>query len=328
MGKDYVGIDIGTSSVKMALCNGRSVVSTAKEPLPDNMIVDGKILSPGAMGDFLSDMRREHKIRCKDAAIVLRGSDVFCRQISIPPMTAEQLNINLPYEFQDFIRGEKDKYFYDYAVLGNKYDEESPSTIKEIEIIAAVTSKENIEEYREMLNKAGMKLRIAIPEEMAWANLLRGVNSQYENEFAIMDIGHSGTRLHLYHGHKLEMTKEVEHAGATIDRAIAQGKGVDEHIARTYKESNYENIHHLDECASVYGAISIEIMKALNFHSYEHRDNHLKTVYYCGGGVNIKPLVESIGRAISLPLKPLNELLPFIGSEGLDFAAAVGMTQQ
>lgn len=327
MGKQYVGIDIGASSVKMAVCNEGRIISTAQAPVPENLFSEGRILSPGVMSELLLDMRKKNRITCKDASILLLNNEAFFRQISVPPMSAEQLKINLPYEFHDYIVGEKDKYFYDYAVTGYNYDEEE--NISEINIVAAATSKENIEEYREMLHRAGMKLCVAIPYEMSWSNLLRMAEKiQPNREYAILDIGHTEIYLHLYHGHTLEMSKVIEHAGALIDTAIAQAKGVDEYIAKTYKESNYDNVLNLEECQAVYGSIALEVMKALNFHSYEHRDNQLETVYYCGGGANIKPLIEQIQESISLTLEPIGKLLPFLGEEGITFAAAAGATQQ
>lgn len=327
MGKQYVGIDIGASSVKMAVCNEGKLISTAQVPVPENMFSEGRILSPVAMSELLLDMRREHKIMCKDAAVLLLSNDVFFRQISVPPMTAEQLKINLPYEFHDYITGEKDKYYYDYAVTG--YEKNEEGAVSGINIVAAATSKENIEEYRELLHRAGMKLCIAIPDEMAWSNLLRMAEKQSPGrEYAILDIGHTEVYLHLYHGHTLEMTKVIENAGALIDTAIAQTKGVDEYIAKTYKESNYDDVLNLESCQAVYGSIALEVMKALNFHTYEHRDNNLETVYYCGGGAKIAPLISQIAESISLTLEPIGKLLPFLGEEGITFAAAAGATQQ
>ena len=38
----------------------------------------------------------------------------------MPLMTEEQLRLNLPYEFHDYIGGEMDKYVFDYAMIQTK----------------------------------------------------------------------------------------------------------------------------------------------------------------------------------------------------------------
>ena len=80
--------------------------------------------------------------------------------------------MNLPYEFHDFVQGDKDQYFYDYAVVavgeGRKGEDgkEEPPTL---DLLAAATRKETIAAYRRMLRLAGMKLVRAVPECQAGA---------------------------------------------------------------------------------------------------------------------------------------------------------------
>ena len=336
MSKQFIGIDIGENAVKMAVCSYGQVHRMAVRELPENMMTGGRMLSPASMSEFLRQMKRENHISGRHAALILPEQAVFCRPLTMPAMTAEQLDINLPYEFRDYIAREKDKYFYDYAVVGQIDGEDGAPA--QLELTAAAVLKETIEEYRDMLRRAGFRLAIALPQEMAWSNLLYGyklthprADGEPEREFCLLDIGHTATRMFLYHGRRIEMIKMIDHSCSLLDLAIAESCDVDVHVAHTYKESNYENALSLEACEAVYGAIALEVMKALNFHAYEHRDHHLQQVYYCGGGASIAPLVEAIGASIDLPLVSMAELLPPIEADeslALACAAAIGATQQ
>ncbi|MDO4271201.1 MAG: pilus assembly protein PilM [Eubacteriales bacterium] len=337
MSKQYLGLDIGNSAVKMAVCGPDAVHRLAVAELPENMVSGGRILSPASMSEFLRDMRREHHVSCRDAAVILPEDVVFFRQLVVPAMTADQLAINLPYEFRDYISREKDLYFYDYAVVGRTDDENGAP--EQFELLAAAVLKETIADYRDMLRRAGLRLRVALPQEMAWSNLLRAYEARHplgeaeerEREYCILDIGHTSTRLHLFHGRKIEMSKVIEHGCSLVDAAIAETRDIDEHVARTHKVTDHEGAQTLEASLSVYSAIAIEVMKALNFHSYEHRDNRLERVHYCGGGALLAPLIDTIAQAVHLPLAPIGELLPEIGSgaeDVLSCAAAVGAAQQ
>ncbi len=44
----------------------------------------------------------------------------MCGGLRLPLMTEEQLRLNLPYEFHDYIGDEMDKYVFDYAMIRTK----------------------------------------------------------------------------------------------------------------------------------------------------------------------------------------------------------------
>ena len=60
--------------------------------------------------------RERKRLREAPAALVLPPSQVICRLVTMPRMTTGQLEMNLPYEFSDFIQGVADQYHCDYAV--------------------------------------------------------------------------------------------------------------------------------------------------------------------------------------------------------------------
>ena len=84
-------------------------------------------------------------------------------------MTDGQLLYNLPFEFKDYLTQEKNKYYFDYAVQDTVKDEEG--NVKELQLFVCATLKSTVEEYRAMLRRAGFNLKVAMPEECAYAAL-------------------------------------------------------------------------------------------------------------------------------------------------------------
>ena len=334
MGKAYTGIDIGTGQVKLVVCepNG-SIRHAAVCPVPDQLVREGRIVSPEAMSDFLRDAAREHKIKVRDCAVILPAALAFTRRLSVPLMTEEQLKLNLPYEFRDFITQEKDKYVYDYAVVGRLKDEAGRDT--ELDLMAAAALKSTISGYTAMMRRAGFKLRIAAPAEFAYANLLRRYETAHPSEgpgeYCIIDLGHSATRIHIFTGGRFEVTKVIDCGCALLDRVIADALHVDQHIAATYKSMNHNDVQSLEGCRSIYHTIAVEIMRAVNFYSFTNPDSRLANAYYCGGGARIPLLLEDIAATIGLGLHSMELLMPDAGQNVehlLLCPAAVGMTQQ
>ena len=123
MSKAYTGIQIGNYSVKLTQVTDDKIDKISVTPLPENLVKDGRILSVDAMSELIKGIVKDNQIKCKNAAVVLSSDVSFARRTTMPYMPIEQLKINLPYEFHDYIQNEKESYNYDYAVIG-KFENE------------------------------------------------------------------------------------------------------------------------------------------------------------------------------------------------------------
>ena len=171
-----LGLDLGVSAMKLAVGDQSGVSQIASVLLPSDLIRDRKMVSEEAVAQEVKNALREQHMKKRPCAVVIPAESAIVRRLTVPYMSPEQLRVNLPYEFHDFIQGDKDQYFYDYAVVsviqGRKDDsgKEEPPTL---DLLAAATRKETIAAYRRMLRLAGMKLVRAVPECLAYGNLLR-----------------------------------------------------------------------------------------------------------------------------------------------------------
>lgn len=333
MGKVYTGIDIGSSRVKFSVCDTSGAIKImAEAPLPEKMVKEGRVTAPDVMSEFLKAAAREKKATNKETAVILPAELVFFRRVFLPLMTEEQLRLNLPYEFRDYITQDKDKYFYDYALADIKKDEEGNEA--ELDLIAAATAKSTISNYMTMFRRAGYKLRAAAPVEYAFSNIIRRYEknhpSEQKREYCIIDLGHTATRLHIYTGSNFEVTRIIDIGGDLIDAAIADELTLDAHVAESYKIANKNNVQAMDACRSIYHNISIEIMRAINFYGFNNHESNLTDAYYCGGGALIPLFLEEIANTVNLNLHSIEELLPAAknSENALLCAAAAGIALQ
>lgn len=331
MAKTILGFDIGETGLKVAQLSKKRVKKLTYADMPHNMVSGGTIVSYNAMGEFLRATLRKARIRGGGAAVILPAELVYLQHLKMPLMTTDQLAVNLPYEFKDFLTMDKDKYFYDYLVNGIIPAEEGTDHRDSLDLVAAVTAKENIENYRAMFRMAGLRLDIAIPVECAYKNLIRKNKALMEKEIGILDLGHSSTRLTIYKAGIFETTVSIELGGSLVDQAIAEDFNVDRHVARTYKLSNYEDCLGCQNASRVYGQIASELRKALNFYNFSNRDSMLSDIYICGGGVHIPPLMEAVGQSVGdILLHPVSEIMPRLPkkSDPALYAAAIGAAVQ
>jgi len=323
-----LGIDFGACSMKLALCEQGRILQTVAEPMPENLVRSGRILSPEAMSPVLAAAMDKHHISGHACAVILPASLAFCRRVTVPMMTPEQLALNLPFDFRDYITAEKDKYHYDYAVLDIVKNEMGEP--EQLDLLAAATLKSTISDYEDMLRRARLKLTTAATEEFAYANLIRRYETggSAETEYCFIDLGHSATRIYIYTGNRFEVLRILDVGGADIDKAVAETVNVDTMIARSYKESNLNGALELEACKQVYQRIGTEIMRAVNFYRYNNRGSSLSACYLCGGGTQNPVLVQVLRENLNLELRDVAALLRSSQGGLALFPAAFGMTEQ
>ena len=238
MGKTRLGFDIGSSSLKIAVFQG-SGPRIEEIRLPENLVDGtGAVLLPHAFAQFLKQTKKELSLPRGPAALVLPPSQAICRLVTMPRMTTEQLLMNLPYEFTDFIQGVADQYHCDYAVCaGSDGDDESQG----VPMMAAAAAKQTLAEYAQMFSQAGFRLRTVLPQEMALIQLCqyRGAGA---DEFCFVDLGHQSTRMTVVWRDRIQATRQISLGGRDLDAIVAGEMGVDPFLSNTYKTTNFQDV--------------------------------------------------------------------------------------
>ncbi len=336
MAKTILGVDIGHDQLKLALVRGRQVVKAVSAPMPENLMRQGRVTSLDTMSDLIKTTMKSGGLRAGHAAIVLPNDVVFVKNVEMPVMNTEQLEYNLPFEFNDYITGELREYVFDYAMVsdvaasGEAAEGENEGSTPTMELLAVGTLKSLVEDARSMMRKAGMKLVRTAPAISAYIGLIRAQQealSQVAEEYCVLDLGYEAIRMYMFRGDRHVATRLLETGMATLDNVLADVYGVDVHLAHTYLMSNFEDCQHREECMNAYSNISVELMRALNFYRFSNPDSALEHMWLCGGGAVIEPLAETISDMLNIQLHPAAELVP--GGAGVSecntYAQAIGI---
>jgi len=347
MAKTILGIDIGHDRLKLALVRGNRVMKTASEEMPENLLKEGRITSVETLAELLRTTMKQHGIHANHAAIVLPIDTVYIKNVVLPQMTVDQLEYNLPYEFNDYITDEVKDYVFDYAVQKMNHEQDGPQGESgdnlgfgsdysdqpegaNMELMAVATRREQLEDLRLALRKAGLRLVKAAPAICSYISLIRKQQALFQKdvgECAVLDLGFEAIRLHMFRQDRYLATRVLEIGLSSLDNVLTDIYGVDVHLAHTYLLTNFENCLSRDECLETYQNISVELMRALNFYRFSNPNSVLSDMWICGGG-EIMPLVESIRDMLDLELHPGEELVP--NGSGIDacssFVQAIGIT--
>lgn len=317
MAKTILGVDIGHDQLKLALVRGKSVLKTVTAEMPENLLREGRITSRESMSELIKTTMKANRIRASLGAFVLPNETVFVKNVEMPEMGVEQLEYNLPFEFNDYITGELRDYVFDYAVIDRPEGQESPEDggdeAPKMELMAVGTRRAVVEDAQEVLRKAGLKLVTTAPALSAYIALLRAEKdtlSQMTDEFGVLDLGYGSIRMYMFRGDNHVATRVLEVGLSSVDSVLADAYGVDVHLAHTYLMTNFENCQQREECRTAYENIAVELLRALNFYRFSNPDSALADLWLCGGGAVIAPLAETIGDMLNIQLHPASELVP------------------
>lgn len=311
MAKQILGVDIGYDTLKLALVSGGQVKKTAIVPMPSHLVREGRVVSTETMGELIRRTMKENGIHCSAAGLVLANETVFIRNVTMPLMSVDQLDYNLPYEFRDYITDELKNYCYDYAVISLNEKEEDEAGGDTMELMAVAAPKTLLEEGRELLHKAGLKMAKAAPTVSCLQALIRARGGEEENkEYCILDLGYQAIRMYMFRGDRHMVTRVLEIGLSSLDQVLAEDYNVDVHLAHTYLMSNYEDCQNKECCRNAYGNITVELMRALNFYRFSNPDSRLEDIWICGGGAMIRPLQQQISETLDLSIHQAEELLP------------------
>lgn len=292
-----LGFDLGSSSLKIAvLQGGKFRIEEAR--LPEAMEDEtGTFRLPPDFGQFLRQTKRELSLPRGPAALVLPSSQSICRLVTMPPMTTEQLMLNLSYEFLDFIQGSAEEYHYDYAVCTPGEDDDES---RGIPMMAAVAAKQTLTEYAQVFAQAGFKLKTVLPQEMSLIQLCQARGGDTE-EFCFLDLGRRFTRITVVWRDRIQATRQIA-------------------LGVRHLEEPPDSQTHAEVCER----IAVEILKVINFYQFTHRSSALTGVYLTGGGAAVPVLRQSIESTVGLPLLDPAGLLPEAGEQAAAGVLAAG----
>lgn len=323
MAKIKVGFDIGGSSMKIAVAKGDSFrIETVR--LPENLMDEEGITMPHAFSQFLKQTVKELRLPKGPAALALPSGQTICRLVTLPEMNTEQLLLNLPYEFADFIHGSPEQYFCDYAMCNPLPDDEEGT----MTMMAAVAARARLEEYINMFARGGVRLKKLVPQEMALVELCRERDKEGGvTDFCFVDLGHRQTRITVVAGDRVQATRSLPIGGLDFDRAIAEELGIEVFLAGTYKMMGNRQALEVPAVSDLCHRLAVEILKVVNFYQFTYRSNTLEGVYLTGGGAAFEPLRQAVADTVEAALLDPAEFLT--ASEGTEadgiFAAGAAL---
>ncbi len=311
-GKQLVGLDIGSSCIKVAeiqdTSKGRVLSRFSRLPLAKGVIVDGVVAEPELLAQAIKKLFKQSKCKRKRVVTSISGHAVIVKKVTIAQMDEQEL--------RELIHDEAGKYLpfddmatvdYDCQILG-----ENPYNPTQMEVLLVAAKKEIIEGYTEVIEAAGLIPTIVDVDSFALETMYEENYDFEETDVDILiNVGASITNLNAVKGGVSIFTRDftigvnsvteaiAQHLGVPAEKAeeaLTEGYGDDEQTRRTFREGM---IAHADSICS-------EVERSVDYFRSTFGAENIKHVLLSGGGALIPGIASDLAQRLGIETEIIN----------------------
>lgn len=308
-GKNLVGVDIGSSSIKVVDIRekrggARALVAFGYHPLPTETIVDGHIMNSGAIVEGLQKLF--HKSKRRDVALRVSGHSVIIKKITMPQMTMAELEEQISWEAEQHIPFDLAEVQIDWSVLIQRPEQ------GQMDVLLVAAKKEEISDLTNLAVEAKLRPRVVDLDAFTIQNAFEaGYGAPpFEQTVVLIHCGASLTTLNILAEGTTSFTRDIANGGAQITEEIQRALGISAEEAEAYKCGGDGRGLVPREVPEIIGQVveqlAGEIQRSLDFYLATSGGGQISRVLVSGGTANIRALLDAIERRSRVPVEPFD----------------------
>jgi type IV pilus assembly protein PilM len=300
MAKTCVGLDIGSSSVKVVqlkeTSKGYQLVNFGIEPLPPQTIVDGSIMNQSAVVDAIKQLRVALRLKARDAATAISGHSVIIKKIKVPPMTPEELEEQIPWEAEHHIPFSKDDVEIDHQLVTTQ------NAQGQMELLLVAAKKEVVSDYAMVIREAKLQPTVMDVAAFTIQNAFE-VNYEVnpEESVALVNVGAALSNINIVSGGTSAFTRDVTVGGNIFTEEIQKRLNVSHEEAEAWKigsigEGATDVLPGEVEAvlAEVAESVAGQFQRSLDFFLASSTDASISRIFLCGGAAKVSALQKAL----------------------------------
>ncbi len=286
--KDIVGIDVGSSAVKIVrLRESRGTYHLENigiMPLDSETIVDNTIMDSTTIVESIRNLLKSMKIKTTRVATSVSGHSVIIRKISLPIMTDAELESSIQWEAEQYIPFDISEVNIDFQILGP--DAKDPS---QMNVMLVAAKKDFVDDYTALFAEAGLEPVVMDIDCFAVENMFDYNYGFVDDEvIALIDLGASATSVSVLKGDTSIFTRDIQTGGNLLSEELQKRLGISGEEAERAKLGD-RNIADVDPdsvdeiLADAIENLVQEVQRSLDFFSATSSEDRVTKVYLTGG---------------------------------------------
>lgn len=293
--KDIVGIDIGSSSVKVVrLRESRGTFHLENlgiMPLGSETIVDNTIMDSPAIIDAIANLLGSMKIKTKRVATSVSGHSVIIRKINLPVMTDAELESSIQWEAEQYIPFDISEVNIDFQILGP-----DPKDPAQMDVMLVAAKKDFVDDYTDVFRDAGLEPVVMDIDCFAVENMFDYNYGFVDGEVvALIDLGASATSVNVLKGEGSVFTRDIQAGGNLLNEELQKRLGISSEEAERAKLGDRDvadvDADSVDEILSdAVENLVQEIQRSLDFFTATSNEDRIGRIYLTGGVSASEPI--------------------------------------
>jgi type IV pilus assembly protein PilM len=327
--KELIGLDIGSSAIKLAHVKPVGVEFRVKKfgvyPLPPDAIVDGAIMDHVSVIEGIKTALRELKVKEKEIATSLSGHSVIIKKVVLPTTTPEELGESIQWEVEQYIPFDIKDVKIDFQVIGPL--KEDPS---KMDVLLVAVKTDLVNDYVSVIKDAGLTPTIVDIDSIAAGNAFELCHPVSDEQVPmVVNVGASFMNINILHSGVPLFTRDVPMGGGMYTSEIQKQLAVSFDTAEELKVGKKNAAERAGKIAeimrTVSNILSTEVQRSYNFFSATYPDRLVTKVYLTGGAAKSAFLKEMLTEKIGVDVELFDPFEGLMLEEGsVDRSLAAG----
>lgn len=304
----FLGIDIGSSSVKVAEIQTENGLYRLKNV--GIAALHGAVLQEDAepleeLETVLRQLLETNNIQARDAILSIGGRDFFAREVSFPKMEPAELAEAVKWDITKYVPYEEGQYYYDFDVLPENTD-----LPDEVRVILVAAPKQAVDDLVMLVKRLHLRPVAIEGESFALARTLRA-----EENYILVDVGKENSKIVIFQGQVPIATRNVPVYGDSFTEAVqtvmelsaeeAEALKQRRHVLLLQQERDGLEKQEGDLAQKMEGLaedLVNEIRRTMEYYRIQNKNAVIDKVFISGGGACLENLVEYIAAAFTIPV--------------------------
>ena len=307
--KDVVGIDIGSSSVKLVQLREAKgayhLVTLGSALLSEEAIVDNAIMDSQSIIEVVRNLVESLKVKTKNVATSVSGHSVIIRKIQLPIMTEEEMEASIQWEAEQYIPFEISEVNLDFQILGP-----DPNDASQMDVILVAAKKDFVSDYVSLFKECGFNPVVMDIDCFSVENVFEANYGINDSIVALIDMGASSMNVNILRNGMSVFTRDIQVGGSAYNEEIQKRLGLNNEDAEKVKLGGELDDVNPDDVAGIIEdateSLTQEVQRSIDFFSATSADEKVQKVYISGGVALVPSVRESLANRLGVDVEVMS----------------------
>jgi type IV pilus assembly protein PilM len=308
-GKTTVGLDIGSSAIKVAEIESRSdglhLVNYGVGDLVPEAIVDGEIMDRQMVVEAVQNLLESRGIKQRRVASGIAGRGVIVKKITMERLDPKDAREAIHWEAEQHVPYDINDVSLDFEILGLDVGP------KQMQVLLVAAKKDLVSTHADLIREAGLTPTVIDINSFAVQNAAEANYDFGPDEIvALVNVGAELTNVNIVRGGVPLYTQDLSIGGQSFveglqkrfqvsrDEAVAAAKGTDAGASLD-----------IDAAVKVFGdELGVGIERSIAYLKSSGEAERVDRILLCGGGARIHGLPQALAERQRVPVELVDPL--------------------